>query len=576
MNTTPVPAIGYVRVSTDRQATEVVTSLGDQEAAITQLAAQLGATVTTWYRDEGASGATVDGRPAFRELLAWCETHPRGRREEPGLVLVLNDSRFGRFPDPDEAAALRFRLKRAGWLVRFVESDGIEDVGMRHLVRAVGGAQATEYRRNLVANTRRGMKGAASQGFWTREAPFGFRRRVVFPPGSERVLELGQLKAPNEKVRLTPHEEEARVIRWVFESYASRKHSATAIAEELERTVSRKRWSVQVVHAILRNPAYAGDVVGGRRRGEKEDIKLTPERYGQRDAHVALVPRELWEAAQLRMAENRKLGRGSATTYLLSGLLVCPYCSRHYAGGGGGRSYDKRQVRERRRFYKDTGGIEGVCPGRIGTVTRHIIEDAVIDTMARTIRSAPVRRLIELDIDRALSAAHGGVRESEASLRAALRRTEQRRERLVALLADGTLLQSEAHLQLEQLRAEGAELGRRLEEVRFVARRAVPLAQERDRLIQAALDFPSQVKRFTGPALRSLVSLWLQRATFDKVTRQLELRIRRVPSLSLQPEYAPGRALEMEGADRALIRRVNLTQQGHSYRAALAAIGERS
>src|SRR5437868_5261521 len=85
--------VGYVRVSTERQAGEVYSSRRDQQRAIEQLAARLGRTGAAWYRDEGASGATATRRPAFMELLAYCESHPRSP-QALGFVLVLNDSRF--------------------------------------------------------------------------------------------------------------------------------------------------------------------------------------------------------------------------------------------------------------------------------------------------------------------------------------------------------------------------------------------------------------------------------------------------------------------------------------------------
>lgn len=566
-NPTKSPAYGYLRVSTERQASEDRTSLEDQRAAIQQLANTLGVEVREWFTDPGVSGATAE-RPGFRALRAACEANPRPRGQ-PGYVLLLNASRLGRFDDSEESAYWRVHLRRLGWIVRYAEGDAEGDAAP--IVRAVASLEATAYRKQLMANTRRGMKGAANLGFWTREAPYGFRRMVVSPPEAQRVLEVGQLKVPNEKVKLAPHEEEARVVRRVFQAYVSREHSATSLARELRRTDPGRRWSTPVVHAMLRNPAYAGDVVGGNRRGEKELLRGTPERYGMRDAHPPIVTRELWDAAQERMAENRKLGRPVKTTYLLTGLLTCPYCFHPYAGGGGGRSHDKKHVRELRRFYRDSGGVKGACPGQIGTVMRHIVEDAVTSTMSRTIRSAPVRRLIEDSIGRALSDARRGVQASEAGIRAALRKNEQRVARLVSLLADGTLLEAEARTQLAQLRQEAEQLTRQLDEARFLARRSVPLAQERDRLLQAALDFPALAARLTGLSLRRLISLWLERATFDKVSRSLELRILRVPRLSLQTEHSPARGLVLQGA-RPLVRRINLTQQGHSYRKALAAM----
>lgn len=131
--------VAYLRVSTERQANEVVTSLSDQQHAIEQLAAKMGITVDRWYRDEGASGATVEGRPAFSRMLADLAADPRRHLCH---VLVLNDSRFGRFSDPEESAYWRHHLRRLGWIVRFAEGDESQDKTARSVMRAIGAAQA--------------------------------------------------------------------------------------------------------------------------------------------------------------------------------------------------------------------------------------------------------------------------------------------------------------------------------------------------------------------------------------------------------------------------------------------------
>ncbi len=562
-------ALGYTRVSTERQADEGRTSLSDQQAAIEAKAAALGTTVTLWFRDEGASGATAAGRPAFSALIEYCESNPQPRRA-PGDVLVMTFSRFGRFDNPEEAPYWRHRLLLAGWVVRFAEGDVEGDVAP--IMRAVGDVEASTYRRNLRANTRRGMKGAASQGYWTREAPFGFRRMVVLPPESARVLEVGQLKAPNEKVKLVPHTVEAKIVAWAYRAYAEREHTACSLARELKTIVPSKPWGPQLLLALLRNPAYCGDVLGGRRRGESDTahIRAVPELYGMRNAHEPIVSRELWEAAQHRMSENRKIGRGVASTYLLSGLLHCPYCTGHYVGGGGGRKFHSKTRRERRRFYRDAGGMDGICPGRIGTVMRYIIEDAVIATMTKTIRSRAVRGRVEQHIERALSGSPDAG-ESEATLRRTRSRLDERRDRLIALMLNGTVTQAEGAGQMEQLRTSIADTERRIESLRFVARRRVPRAEERDRLVQMVMDFPALAQRLKGPALRALLERWLAAATFDKVTRELELHIRPVPSLAFQPATRAGRDDPPQGP-RPLIRRVNLIQPGYSPWAQLEAM----
>src|SRR2546423_507164 len=93
---TGVTCVGYVRVSTERQAGEDRTSIADQEAAIVALATRRGLAIGVWFRDEGASGGTAEGRPAFSELVESVEAHRRVAHSA-GYVLALNDSRFGRF-----------------------------------------------------------------------------------------------------------------------------------------------------------------------------------------------------------------------------------------------------------------------------------------------------------------------------------------------------------------------------------------------------------------------------------------------------------------------------------------------
>lgn len=556
-----IDCIGYIRVSTERQAGEVFTSLDDQRRAIEQLAARLGTHVGRWFADEGASGATVDGRPAFRDMLTSCLHHPR-RATRPGYVLALNDSRFGRFPDPDEAAALRFRLKQHHWIVRFCESDEIEDPTFRTVVRALGSAQASEYRRALQRNTRRGMRGAAEQGFWTRREPLGYRRQVVYPPGRERVLAPGELKRPDEKVKLTPERsEEAPLVRWIFERYVAGAASLGSLVRDLEARAPMRAWSRRTVQAVLRNPVYVGDVVGGRRRGADAPAGL----YGRDDAHEAIVSRELWTAAQARLAANRKATRAVTSSYALSGLIRCTHCGRFYTGGGGSRQPHGASW----KFYKCSGGVARLkpCPGRIGTVGRELLDAAVIRVLSQEIAKPAVARAIEMELDRQLARAAGAPAEDAAHGRRAL---EQRRDRLVAAIAEGTLTQAEAARQLADVRARIAATEDARNAARFAARRSQTAQLERDRLLSLALDFPRVAASLRGSALRELVRPWLADATFDKTTRALTLVIQRVPHVqALQSFASPGQAVQEKGRGRTVTRVVDLRQRAPGRRVAV-------
>lgn len=94
----------------------------------------------------------------------------------------------------------------------------------------------------------------------------------------------------------------------------------------------------------------------------------------------AIVPRELWEAAQARHGTRRfASGRPWHRPYLLSSLIECAHCGK--------RGHVHRQVRGRIQSHYVCGGYvalgRGVCEGfRVPTA---FLDDAVIDGMQKRI-----------------------------------------------------------------------------------------------------------------------------------------------------------------------------------------------
>ena len=96
-----------------------------------------------------------------------------------------------------------------------------------------------------------------------------------------------------------------------------------------------ERWSAATVLKILKNEKYCGDLVQRktytpdflthkkrRNRGEVPFVVL-------RDHHEAIIPREMWEAAQKeleRRSARRDAGGGHGSRYALSGKITCEAC----------------------------------------------------------------------------------------------------------------------------------------------------------------------------------------------------------------------------------------------------------
>lgn len=535
-----IDCAAYTRVSTEDQATDDKTSLGDQDRAIRAAAARRGVAVGAWFCDAGVSGATMEGRPEFRALIASCEASPR-RGAMRGTVLVLNDSRWGRFPNPEEATYWRVHLEKLGWDVRFAEGDDVEDTLARGVMRFIGAAQASEYRIALQRNTRRGMKGTAEQGLWSRREPYGYRRQVVI--GRARILERGERKADGERVALVPDPVEAAIVRQMFARYADGGCSLRSLYRWAVAHAPGRQWSIRAVQIILTNRTYVGDVVSGRRCAD-------PVGYGKQDAHPAIIDRALFARVQERLADNKRRPVAPARAWMLSGLVRCPHCGMHYVAGGLGST---RADGTRTRFYADQGGENRVrrgkvCPGPMGTVSQHLLEDAVLGTIAGVLRTPSTQRRLAAAVDRFLAAAPARIADETATVSAARAKAQRRRDALVEALADRTISQQEAAPLLAAIRTEIETLEARRQQLAFDSRRTDMPGIDREALLRMAINFPIAVRQVAPAEAREIVRPWLASAEFDKISRTLTIAVRRVPAIPpLLFPHPPG--LRVQGQD---------------------------
>ncbi len=539
--TLPDPAtdtVGYIRVSKEEQAGETKTSLATQRAQITALAARLGRSLppTAIFADPGVSGQTAEGRPAFMALVAFCEGHKRSRRSE-GFVLVLNDSRFGRFHDPEEAAYWRITLQRLGWIVRYAENDDTTDPTVRTLMRAIGSSTASAYTAQLRANTTRGSRGAAAQGFWCGRAPIGYRRVATRNGQDPIVLPNGVRKADDQVTRLTlGPAEEVELVRWIFSSYASGAESLRSLALKLRKRQPDKRWSGPVVQKLLRNMTYLGHVIWGRRPGnerERRELGIRPESEWTvaRAAHPAIIDQYLFDRVQQRLATNRRTLRSVVGGYSLSGLLTCAHCGVPYWGGGGSINYKDPSDLDRYRFYRH-GQIDdpAECVGQRGTLKRRLVEPAVVEAVAAAVEKPVVRKAIADALDAALASRKRGATGRADRLQARQAQLRAEHARLVAAVSRGVLDDSDARDGLAKLRAEEADIAAQLEQVRFGDRAATRFRTERSELLAFASDFRSRASQVSGLALRELLRPWIASATVDRESHFIDLAIRKVPA----------------------------------------------
>lgn len=377
---TPIKAAIYLRVSTDDQIEKYGIPL--QQAAIEgifkskgQLENGLPAMVLAGeqyvYKDEGVSGTTpLDERPAFLQMKEDIENAPGG--EKPfDIVAVYRIDRFAR--------RLRILLDVIDYFekheIQFISANESIDTSTpfgKAMLGIIGVIAELEIE-TTKARTQAGKAQARDRGVYMgASAPFGYMK--------------------NKDKQLVIFEEEAEVVREIFDLFVVQKKNAQQIADYLKsRKVltplpsaihygKRKPgitkvnepyfWRDTTVRDILKDEIYIGlyyfNKNEGNKRLEKSKWILSPFR------HNPIIDRSVYSLAQRRIEEEISLRNSQKSAdnhlYLLSGLLKCHACYDAYSGreplnwSGTSKKKDGKRM-----YYYQCGGKNGkkhsnICP----------------------------------------------------------------------------------------------------------------------------------------------------------------------------------------------------------------------
>ncbi len=304
------PVALYARVSSDRQ--DVDLSVAAQLRALRDYANKNDYSVVREYVDEAESGRVAD-RPEFRKMIDEAAKPQAPFRE----ILVWKFSRFTR--KREHAVAFKSMLRRKG--VRVVSiTEQAEDTATGRLLEGIIESVDEFYSENLAEEVRRGMREAASRGFWVASrTPYGYNRVMVQDGAKKRpTLEIDPDTSP--------------VVKRIFDMA----EAATGMTE-ITRTLNSegiasatgKLWSKNGVHFILKNEVYTGTLLWGATGKSKAD----PVRIEK--AFPPIVSKAQFKRVNRLMrsrAPKRTHPRRVGSTYLLSGLVRCKACNRALSG----------------------------------------------------------------------------------------------------------------------------------------------------------------------------------------------------------------------------------------------------
>jgi DNA invertase Pin-like site-specific DNA recombinase len=247
-NSTFIRAVAYYRKSN----TDDGKSVAQQREWALNACKVEGLDLAAEHTDQAKPGHETARRTEFLRMIEFYEAEANAGRPV-GAVVCWAADRFSR-SDSFETGAFIWRLMQAGVGRMLTATEGwidFADANARIIFNVTQDTGRHQYVRQLAQATLRGRIDSAKKGRWMNRAPWGYRLDA-------------------DAGRLMPYPETSPHARWIFEHYADAEDGVLRIAQALtERGVpspsAKGPWTANAVHCVLRNPAYLGDTVFGKR-----------------------------------------------------------------------------------------------------------------------------------------------------------------------------------------------------------------------------------------------------------------------------------------------------------------------
>lgn len=351
----------YIRVSSEEQARDgygIPAQITNLEHEVAKFADK-GWThdKSLIYKDEGYSGANA-ARPAFKKMML------DAKQKKFDVILVWKIDRL---------------FRNIKLLLSFVEEIGYCGVDFKSATEpfdttSVGkfifqmfGCIAELERNTILERTVNGKKESAKAGNYVGGAiPFGYF-------------------SEDKKIKIC--EDEAQIVRNIFNWFTKEKYSLGKIADRLtkhkvrSKTDREKRgrrtvnptgfWVISVVRKILQREAYIGKYYYNRFGKNKEGkIREKPQSEWIVFECPAIIDRQTFWRAQVRLAQLKKYSNNTKNQYLFSTKIVCGNCGSVFTG-----SVSNKKTKNYRCGKNNKTKVAQVCPA--GGISETIIESHV-------------------------------------------------------------------------------------------------------------------------------------------------------------------------------------------------------
>ena len=303
----------YCRVSTEKEAQ--IDSLEKQIEFFNEFTKKNGYELYKLYADEGISGKQIKHRKQFQAMMQDAKAHKYER------VVVKDVSRFAR-NRVDLLQSIR-ELKSYGIQVDFLNNGEVMEGGSEFILTILG-AMAQQESANM-----------------SKRVKFG--KDITAKKGRVPNLVFGYDKIPDEKYILKINEEEAKIVKKIFQMYNKGK-TMGEIASKLqddeiyapsyngfEKNKNGKYgWTYSTISKILKNKVYLGHTEYGKVMNlsyKSKKVKQIPRSEWKiaHNTHKAIIEQEVFDTAQKIIALNQR-AKSHTHKWILNGIVYCKEC----------------------------------------------------------------------------------------------------------------------------------------------------------------------------------------------------------------------------------------------------------
>jgi site-specific DNA recombinase len=310
-------AVLYARVSTDAQQKE-----GTIVSQVLELKRQIAATgdvLVKEYLDDGYSGSLLD-RPALEALRRDVRTPVFD------AVYFLDADRIAR--DVAYQTIILGELLKYGKQIIIKSKDYVNNPENKFTITVLGAVAELE-RAKIIERTMRGRLHRLRMGEMSSNGHRIYGYHYV-------------KKTPTAPAALAINEEQAPVVRSIFEMFASGHFGLVTISRSLEERriptrTGRTQWHRDSIKFMLKNETYAGtryfNRITAATEASRDGKHVIRGRWVYRDRSEwipvtvpAIVSRELFDTVHERLLLHEERYCRPVTHYLLQGLVQCGVC----------------------------------------------------------------------------------------------------------------------------------------------------------------------------------------------------------------------------------------------------------